>query len=65
MVKLFHDIMHKEVEVYEDDMIIKSRGVESYIAVIKKVFERLRKYKLKLNPTKWIFRQNPKNYSDL
>ena len=25
MVALFHDLMHKEVEVYIDDMIVKSK----------------------------------------
>jgi len=29
MVTLFHDMMHKEIEVYVDDMIAKSRGRES------------------------------------
>jgi len=55
MVTLFHDMMHKEVEVYVDDMIIKSRGEESHVQVLRKVFERLRKYQLKLNPAKCIF----------
>ncbi len=44
MVILFHEMMHKEAEVYVDDMIIKSRGTESHVRVLKKVFERLRKY---------------------
>ena len=26
MVTLFHDMMHKEIEVYVDDMIAKSQG---------------------------------------
>ncbi|XP_021658430.2 uncharacterized protein LOC110648488 [Hevea brasiliensis] len=55
MVTLFHDLMHKEVEVYVDDMIIKSRGAESHVAMVRKVFERLRKYRLKLNPIKCVF----------
>ncbi len=55
MVTLFHEMMHKEVEVYVDDMIIKSRGAESHVHVLRKVFERLRKYQLKLNPAKYMF----------
>ncbi len=55
MVMLFHDMMHKEVEVYVDDMIIKSREGESHVQVLRKVFERLRKYQLKLNPAKCVF----------
>ena len=30
MVTLFHDIMHKEIEVYVDDMIAKSRTIRDY-----------------------------------
>ena len=29
MVALFHDMMHKEIEVYVDDMIMKSRTEEA------------------------------------
>ncbi len=60
MVTLFHDMMHKEVEVYMDDMIIKSKRAESNVEILKKVFKRQRKYKLKLNPTKCVFRAKPK-----
>ena len=31
MVTLFHDIMHKEIEVYMDDLIAKSREDESHV----------------------------------
>ena len=40
----FHDIMHKEIEIYVDDMIAKSREEESHVANLKKVFEKLKKY---------------------
>jgi uncharacterized membrane protein len=50
MVTLFHDMMHKEIEVYVDDMIAKSRERENHVQILKKLFERLRKYKLRLNP---------------
>ena len=58
MVTLFYDMMHKEIEVYVDDMIAKSREGESYVAYLKKLFERLRKYQLKMNPSKCTFRVN-------
>jgi hypothetical protein len=56
MVTLFHDMMHKEIEVYVDDMIAKSKDEESHIPALRKLFERLRKYQLKLNPAKCTFR---------
>jgi len=55
MVTLFHDMMHKEIEVYVDDMIAKSASEEEYLVNLKKLFERLRKYKLRLNPSKYTF----------
>lgn len=55
MVTLFYDMMHKEIEVYVDDMITKSRRGEDHIGVLKKLFERLRKYKLRPNPNKCVF----------
>ena len=42
MVTLFHDMMHKEIEVYVDDMIAKSRERESHVANLRKLFEWLR-----------------------
>ena len=55
MVTMFHDIMHKEIEVYVDDMIAKSQGENDYVINLKKLFERLRKFQLKLNPVKCTF----------
>ncbi|XP_052483297.1 uncharacterized protein LOC128037420 [Gossypium raimondii] len=55
MVTLFHDIMHKEVEVYVDDMIAKSRTEEEHVQVLKRLFLRLRIFQLKLNPAKCTF----------
>ena len=56
MVTLFHDVMHKEIEVYVDDMIAKSQGEDDHVVNLRKLFERLRKFQLKLNPTKCTFR---------
>jgi len=55
MVTLFHDMMHKEIEVYVDDMIAKSRTEEEHVQVLKRLFLRLKKFQLKLNPAKCTF----------
>ena len=52
MVMLFHDMIHKELEVYIDDMATKSKEGESHVAMLRKLFERLRTYKLRLNSAK-------------
>ncbi|PKI66881.1 hypothetical protein CRG98_012747 [Punica granatum] len=55
MVTLFHDMMHKEIEVYVDDMIAKSKEGEDHLVNLKRLFDRLKKYKLRLNPAKCTF----------
>jgi len=55
MVTLFHDMMHREVEVYVDDILAKSKDEEDHVQVLRRLFERLRKYQLKLNPAKCSF----------
>src|SRR3954471_781185 len=37
MTTLFHDMMHKEVEVYVDDMIAKSENEEDHIQNLTKL----------------------------
>jgi hypothetical protein len=55
MTTLFHDMMHKEIEVYVDDMIAKSQTEENHVEDLLKLFLRLRKYRLRLNPNKCTF----------
>ncbi|XP_054821800.1 uncharacterized protein LOC129320374 [Prosopis cineraria] len=55
MVALFHNMMHKEIEVYVDDMVAKSVENESHVGVLRKLFMRLHEYQLRLNPNECIF----------
>ena len=55
MVTLFHDMMHKEIELYVDDMIAKSRTPSDHLIDLRKLFKRLVKYRLRLNPKKCVF----------
>ena len=52
---LLHDMIHKEVEVYVDDMIVKSKERQGHTTSLRKFFERIRHYKLRLNPKKCMF----------
>ena len=56
MVALFHEMMHKEIEVYRDDMIAKSKIKEEHLVNLRKLFKKLHKYRLRLNPAKCTFR---------
>jgi len=49
MVTLFHNMMYKEIEVYVDNMIAKSRERKNYFQNLRKLFQRLIRYQLKLN----------------
>ncbi|XP_050914774.1 uncharacterized protein LOC127129671 [Lathyrus oleraceus] len=55
MVTIFHDMIHKEIEVYVDDMIAKLQTEEDHIVNLQKLFYHLRKFKLRLNPAKCTF----------
>ena len=52
---IYHDLIDWLVEVYIDDVVVKSKEIEVLIANLRKVFERTRKYGLKMNPTKCAF----------
>uniref|UniRef100_A0A2N9GMB4 RNase H type-1 domain-containing protein n=1 Tax=Fagus sylvatica TaxID=28930 RepID=A0A2N9GMB4_FAGSY len=55
MTAMFHDMMHREIEDYVDDIVVKSKTRGDHFGVLKKVFERCRLYKLKMNPLKCAF----------
>lgn len=55
MITLFNDMVHKEIEVYVDNMIAKSQTEEEHLVHLEKLFARLRKFRLRLNPSKCTF----------
>ncbi|XP_027166738.1 uncharacterized protein LOC113766785 [Coffea eugenioides] len=55
MTTLFHDMIHKKMEVYVDDIIIKSKRAEDHLIDLERLFEKLRRYDLKLNSAKCAF----------
>ncbi|KAL0373184.1 UNVERIFIED_CONTAM: Transposon Tf2-12 polyprotein [Sesamum calycinum] len=55
MQRIFDDMLHKNVECYVDDLVVKSNKRENHFHDLKKVFERLRRYQLKMNPSKCAF----------
>ncbi|XP_070003473.1 uncharacterized protein [Nicotiana sylvestris] len=55
MTTVFHDMIHKEIEVYVDDVIIKSKHQADHVGDLRKFFQRLRRYDIKLNPAKCVF----------
>ena len=43
------------MEVYVDDMLVKSKEEGSHLDDLNETFETLRQYKMKLNPTRCAF----------
>jgi hypothetical protein len=52
---IFHDLLGIIVKVYIDDIVVKSAGDDSHLADLRLVFEKMRQYKLKMNPLKCAF----------
>ena len=52
---MFQGQIGNTMEIYIDDMLVKSKRGEDHIGNPKMVFRTLQKFKLKLNPTKCIF----------
>ncbi|KAL0434423.1 UNVERIFIED_CONTAM: hypothetical protein Slati_2776600 [Sesamum latifolium] len=53
--KIFRSQIGRNVEVYVDDMLVKSKKTEDHIVDLEETFAVLRKYRLKLNPVKCAF----------
>ena len=49
---MFKDLIGKTIEVYMDDMLVKSKVVRDHMGHLRKMFVVLRKYQMKLNPPK-------------
>jgi hypothetical protein len=52
---MFSDQIGRTMEVYVDDMLVKSIKAEQHVQHLKETFEILKKYKMKLNPAKCAF----------
>jgi len=52
---IFHDLIGKLVEIYIDDVVVKSMSVGGHLEDLRKVLERTQKFGLKMNPKKCAF----------
>ena len=55
MIKIFQDIQHKTVECYADGPAVKSKKKDTHLDDLCKLFERLWKFKLRMDPLKCLF----------
>jgi hypothetical protein len=52
---IFHDLLRVLMEVYIDDVVVKSVGFEEHMTNLKLLLERKKKYGLQMNPLKCTF----------
>ena len=55
MTAIFHNTMHKEMEDYVNDIVVKSKTRTGHLQVLEQVFQRCKEYKLHMNPMKCAF----------
>ena len=54
--QMFSEQIGRNMEVYVDDMLVKSKEAESHLDDLKEMFKSLRRYQIKLNLVKCAFR---------
>jgi hypothetical protein len=52
---IFHNLIGKLVEIYIDDVVVKSASVEGHLEDLQQVLERTRRFGLRMNPKKCAF----------
>ena len=55
MTRIFKPQLGKNIEVYIDDMVVKSKMESKHVSDLENILEILRKHKLCLNPSKCSF----------
>jgi hypothetical protein len=52
---IYHDLIGKLVEIYIDDVVVKSTSIGGHLGDLRQVFERTRRFRLKMNLKKCAF----------
>jgi hypothetical protein len=47
---IFHDLLRIVLEIYVDDVVVKSDNMNNHLADLRLDLERIRRYELKMNP---------------
>ena len=55
MTRMFESLLGKNIMIYIDDMVVKSKMVSEHLGDLRIIFEILRNYKLRLNSSKCSF----------
>jgi hypothetical protein len=52
---IFHDLLGIVLEIYIDDVVVKSDSLNNHLADLRLALERMCRYGLKMNPLKCAF----------
>ncbi|XP_020202148.1 uncharacterized protein LOC109787951 [Cajanus cajan] len=63
--KVFHQQIGQNMEVYVDDMVLKTTSTDAHVADLAEVFNQIQKHNMHLNPEKCIFRVQRVNKSEI
>ncbi|KAM2091177.1 hypothetical protein ACFX1T_029697 [Malus domestica] len=55
MQRIFNDMLHKNIECYIEDVVVKTMKRSDHLKDLRMVFDKLRHYNLKMNPLKCAF----------
>ena len=55
MTSIFGDVLHKQVQDYVDDLVVKVKNLVEHLMHLRQVFERCREHSLRMNPAKYAF----------
>ena len=55
MTRMFESLLGKNIEIYIDDMVVKSKMVSEHLGDLRIIFEILRNYKFCFNASKCSF----------
>ena len=55
MTRMFESLLGKNIEIYINDMVVKSKMVSEHLGDLQVIFEILRSHKLRLNASKCSF----------
>ena len=61
---IFHKLIGGIVEIYIDDVVVKSNGYREHLADLQETLECIRKHGLKMNPDKCAFRVSVGQFLD-
>jgi len=62
MDRVFKQKITRNIEVYVDNMVVKSKSIPQHVVDMEELFRELRKYNMRLNPEKCTFRVGSRKF---